>query len=363
MRICYLCVGDFSHIGPYIKYFKSAGHDVHFISLSPGPDYEVKSYNVGFGTNYSRSKGKWKYPLSMLLARRLVRKLKPDVLHTHYVTSGGLAGVVCGFHPTITTVHGSDLNVGIKSQLWRPLIKMVFNHADCINTCTEDQKRKVVSMGISETKIEVLTLGIDSSFFSFRPWKYEKASGPLRLVTTRHLEAVYDHSTVVKAIALARSRGVDLRMTFVADGSLYKKLKAEVEALALTDLVTFLGGMNKDAIADILHEHDVFISSPLWDGISVALLEAMSSGLFPIASDIDVNSDWIKDGLTGFLHRVGDSASLADYIVRFWNDPSIAKNAIAVNRQVVIEHADTTTNMRKLEKIYSRLITGKNGKK
>lgn len=140
---------------------------MRFISLSPAPERGVPTYNVGLGTRYSRTVGKWKYPLSMLRVRRLVRKLKPDIVHTHYVTSGGLTGLVCGFHPTVTTAHGGDLTVGIKKRLWRPLLKAIFNHSDCINTVSEDLKEKVISLGIRPEKIRVLTPGIDTDKFSF----------------------------------------------------------------------------------------------------------------------------------------------------------------------------------------------------
>ena len=356
MRICFISVGGFTLVAPYIRYFKAGGHEVHFIRLSPGLDYGAKSYDVGFGSKYSATEGKWKYPLSMVRARRLVRKIMPDIVHTHYVSSGGLAGVVCGFHPTITTIHGSDLNLGLNSRVWRPLLKMVFKQADCVNACTEDQKRKVVSLGISRDKIKVLTLGIDSELFTYKPWMYEKDSGPLRLISTRRLEDIYDHGTVIKALAIAKSKGVNFRMTFVADGSLYKQLKAEVDAANMSDRVTFLGGISKDAIVEILCKHDVFISSPIMDGISVALLEAMSVGLFPIASNISVNMDWLEDGVTGFLYQAGNSELLADRIIDFWKNPAIAGSAVISNRRKVEELADTCTNMKKLEIIYQGLI-------
>ncbi len=220
MRICHICVGGFSHAAAYLNYFKAAGHDVHFIALSHSPDYGVPTYNVGFGEKYSRTEGKWKYPISMLRARFLVRRLKPNIVHTHYATSGGLAGLVCGFHPTVVTVHGSDVDTGINSPIWRPLLKMVFNHADCVNTCTEDQKRKVMSLGIKAEKIRVVTMGINTDRFSFAQREINFANKVLRLVTTRALETAYDHSTIIKALAILRSKGINFQMTFVAGGTL-----------------------------------------------------------------------------------------------------------------------------------------------
>ncbi len=356
MRICYICHGGFTHIVPYIHYFKASGHDVRFISLSPSPDYGVPTYNLGFGKTYSRTKGKWKYPISFLRARHLIRKLKPDILHTHYVTSGGLAALICGFHPVITTVHGSDLATGIKSRIWKPLLKVIFNYVDCINTCNEAQKRQVISLGIPTKKIMVLTLGVDTNKYSFMNRPKFTQDRELKLVSTRRLETVYDHFTTIKALAILRSKGIKFHMTFAASGSLLENIKEHVVQEGLVGCISFLGGVKEDEIVDILHKNDVFLSTPLWDGISVALLEAMSTGLFPIASNISVNSDWIEDGVNGFLHKVGDAGSLANCILKFHTNRQITTDVAQRNRKKVVEFADTQTNMKLLEKIYEELI-------
>jgi len=329
---------------------------VHFISLSPAPEYGVPTYNVGFGSKYSATRGKWKYPISMLRARSLVRKLKPDIVNTHYATSGGLTGLVCDFHPTITTVHGSDLNLSLESRVWRPLLKVIFNHADCVNACCEDLKRKVVSLGISPGKICVVTPGIDTKQFSFVPKEKVHPKRPLRLVSTRYLKWIYDHSTIIKALSILRSRGVVFEMTFVAGGPLLGALKRQVEHEQLTDCVHFFGGVDKRKIIDILHNHDVFLSSALYDGISVALLEAMATGLFPIVSNLRVNSDWLEDGVDGLLHKVGDADDLARCILKARDNPKLMVEAVRRNREKVVKSGDTKKNMELLEGIYADLL-------
>ena len=359
MIICYICVGGFGHVAPYLNYFKSAGHDVYFISLSTAVDYDVTTYNVGIGGKYSKTQGKWKYPFSMLKARRLVHRIKPDIVHTHYVTSGGLAGLVCNFHPTITTVHGSDINESIKSNLWKFLLKIVFEQADCVNTCTEDQKGKVMSLGISPDKIRVLTLGVDTAKFAYMPRQWDSIQNTLRLVTTRRLEKIYDHPTIIRALTILRRKKINFKMTFVAGGPLQNDLKKHAEQEGLADYIEFLGGVGKDKIVDILQNNDIFLSAPVCDGISIALLEAMAVGLFPIVSQIDVNSDWLKDGEDGFLHKVGDSGSLAECILKIRDNYQLAASAVQNNRKKVVELADTKTNMGRLEKIYEQLISKK----
>ena len=356
MRICFISVGTFTHIGAYLDYFRQTGHDVLFVSLSPSPERQVPTYNVGLGKKYSEREGKWKYPISMLRARRLIKKLKPDIVHAHYATSGGLTTLACGFHPAVVTVHGSDLTVGIKSRVWRPLLKRIFEYSDCVNTVSKNLQSMVLSMGISPEKIENLTLGIDTEKFSFAERTKIEQSRVLRFLCTRRLESVFDHSTVLHALAQLKKKGIKFQMTFVGNGSLLGELKKLANDLNLNDYVSFIGPVHNGKLPEVLGRHDVYLSASLRDGTSLSLLEAMATGLFPIVSNIKANSDWLRHGNDGLLHKVGDADDLANCILQLLSKPDIVAKAVQRNRQLVIEQADRNKNMKRLESIYEDLI-------
>jgi glycosyltransferase involved in cell wall biosynthesis len=356
MRICFISLGTFTHIGPYLDYFRQAGHDVIFLSLSPSPERGVPTYNVGLGTKYSETSGKWKYPISMIRARKLLKQLKPDIVHAHYATSAGLAALVCGFHPTVVTVHGSDLTLGIKSRIWRPLLRRIFEHADCVNAVSQDLARVVLSLGISPNKVETLTLGIDTDKFAFVERRAPDASRDLRLVCTRRLEPVFDHQTIISALSLLKEKGIKFDMTIVGDGSMLDALKQHVHAVGLDGRVSFTGKVPNDALPEILRRHDVYLSASLWDGTSLSLLEAMAMGLLPIVSDIRANSAWLNHNADGLLHKVGDAMDLADCIMQLCSNPQLAVDAAGRNREKVVERGNRQANMRRLEQIYEKLV-------
>ncbi len=356
MRICFISLGTFTHVGSYIDYFRQAGHDVSFVSMSPGPERGVPTYNVGLGRKYSESKGKWKYPISMFRAKRLIKRLKPDIVHAHYVTSCGLTALICGFHPTVVTAHGSDLTVGIKSRIWRPLLRRIFEFSDCVNTVSTDLQDMVESLGISSDKIETLTLGIDTAKFSSVERPQIGKSRVLRLVCTRRLESVFDHHTIVDALILLKEEGLGFEMTFVGDGSLLGELTQRVKEVGLDDHVSFAGRVDNDNLPEVLSRHDVYLSASLWDGASLSLLEAMATGLFPIVSDIRANSAWLKHNVDGLLHKVSDPDDLAKCILQLCSHPELAAGAVRRNRKRVVESGDRGTNMKRLEEIYKDLV-------
>ena len=356
MRICFISLGTFTHIGPYLDYFKREGHDVIFISLSPGPQRGITTYNVGLGTKYSESKGKWKYPISMLRARKLIKRLKPDIVHAHYATSCGLTALVCGFHPTVVTVHGSDLTTGIKSGIWRPILKRIFEFSDCVNTVSEDLRNMVLSLGISPDKIETFTLGIDTEKFPSIERPPIDPAGTLRLVCTRRLEPVFDHHTIISALVRLKEQGIKFKMTFIGDGSLLAALRQHIKNVGLQECVNFAGRVHNDDLPQVLGRHDIYLSASLWDGTSLCLLEAMATGLFPIVSNIKANSARLRHNVDGLLHKVGDADDLAKCITQLYKNPQLAVAGARRNRKIVVESGDRKTNMKRLETIYQGLI-------
>jgi glycosyltransferase involved in cell wall biosynthesis len=292
----------------------------------------------------------------MIRARRLVKKLKPDIVHAHYATSAGLTALVCGFHPAIVTVHGSDLTTGIKSGMWRLLLKKIFDFSDCINTVSRDLRDMVLSLDISPDKIETFTLGIDTGKFAFVPRKKFTRSGALKLICTRRLEPVFDHRTIVRALALLKKNGLDFEMTFVGDGSLLEELRQQVKDAGLDDSVKFSGRIDNDNLPEVLGRHDVYLSASLWDGASLSLLEAMATGLFPVVSDIKANSAWLKHEVDGLLHKVGNAEDLANKILQLREKPQLLMDSAEGNRERVVESGDRKMNMKHLESVYVELV-------
>jgi L-malate glycosyltransferase len=359
MRICFISAGAFAHVGPYLDHFREAGHDVHFVALSSSPPRSVPVHDVGFGGPPAPGRGKWKYPLSMLRARRVVRRLRPDVVHAHYATSGGLAGLVCGFRPTVVTAHGTDLTAGMRSPAWRFLLKAVFEQAACVNTVSADLTRMAMELGVPRGKIAELSPGIETARFLAAPPSPPRGRGPLRLVCTRRLEPVYDPRTIVEALGIVKRERVGFRMTFAGAGPLRGELEALVERLALREEVAFIGEIEGGAMPALLNAHDVYLSASRADGTSLSLLEAMSAGLIPVVSRIPANEAWLEHGVGGLLHRAGDPADLAARLMELARRPELAASAAALNRAKVVAAGDRTTNMRRLGALYEELAAGR----
>jgi glycosyltransferase involved in cell wall biosynthesis len=358
MRICYIAHGKFPHVVAYIEHFKQAGHDVHFVALSAGPDRGVVMHRVDPLAGWLKGEGKWRYLLGMWRARRLLKRLKPDVVHAHYATSAGLAAYVCGVHPYVVTGHGTDIATGVRSRIWRPLLQRILTHADCVNPVSDELRDLVLDLGVPSEKVDTFTLGIDTSRFRPGHAAPREPGAPLRLICTRHLEEVYDHRTLLRGLGLLARQGFDFKASLLGEGTLAPALKALAVEEGIAGRTEFLGMVPNQRLPEMLASNDVYLSASSRDGTSLSLLEALASGLYPVVSDITANQVWIKNEDNGLLHEVGNPEQLTEGLARIFRGQIDLEAAKQRNREMVLAKGDRVKNMERLQQIYDRLAAG-----
>jgi glycosyltransferase involved in cell wall biosynthesis len=360
MKICFIALGEFSHVYAYLDYFANRGHEIHLVALEPGPERRVATHNVGLNGRVPKLLGKCRYLPAMLRARKLVRALRPDVVHAQYATSAGLAAWMVNVHPWMVTAHGTDVMVGAQSRLWRTLLRAIFRRADCVNPVSNQLREIIINLGTPARKIQTFTLGVDTRLFGFNDRCF-LPSGHLRLICTRRLEELYDHATIVQSMAILKKRGVQFRLTIVGNGNMLGALQDSAAKLELNEWVRFAGEVPNRMLPAYLAEQDIYLSASPRDGASLCLLEAMSCGVYPVVSDTPANSEWITHGRNGLLHRTSDPQSLADCIESALGDRVSLGEAARFNRDLVVKRGDRATNMKRLEELYLNLCPGAKG--
>ncbi|SFW25873.1 glycosyltransferase [Chitinophaga sancti] len=358
MKICFLSAGTFTHIQPYIDYFKEQGHEVHFIALSPSPERNVPVHNAWEGKEYDvrEKSNKYKYIKAAFRARKIIKGLQPDIIHAHYVTSGGLAAYIIHHPHTIVTAHGSDINASVKSPVWRFLLKRILGRAAAINVVSRELYDKVLQLGIPAHKLHNFNVGINYETF-FQHHASHAAPYTLKMVCNRRFEPVYDHMTILKALVLLKEKNVPFEMHFVGGGPLQEAAEKFVQENGLDKYVTFYGQVQNSVQPGVFEKCNIYISSSLSDGTSLSLLEAMAAGLFPVVTDIVANKAVLEHNRSALFFPVGDSGNLAEQLIYlrsefFGRVPVI----ISENQQFVVREGNRPANMQKLEKIYNEII-------
>ena len=356
LKIAFLSGGNFTHTLAYLDFFRDRGHKVYWITYDRAEKhYDIPMFDISFGAKGTMFSSKWKYLLAALSIRKVLREIKPDILHGHYVTSAGLICLVSAFTPYVLTAHGSDLIESMKSIIWKKILRYAFKKAALVNVVSEDLAFVTRDLGVPQEKVLVATLGVDTKVFTYQP--NEDIQSPIRLLCTRSLEVVYDPETIVNACEILHHRNIPFILTFAASGSLQHALENLVEKKGLTRLIHFLGGYNNSNLPIILRNHNICISASLWDGTSICLLEAMACGIFPIVSRINSNQAWLKENSSAYMFESGNAHELSEKIILALGNKSIRSSGIKQNRRLIEEKGDREKNMFLIEKRYYQIVS------
>lgn len=145
-----------------------------------------------------------------------------------------------------------------------------------------------------------------------QPWK-NSIDRPLVVGMTGSLELSKDHPTLLRAIALLHQQGKQIRLRIVGGGTQESELKALANSLGIACIVDWTGSVN-DVISE-LAKFDVYaFSAKPEEGLGIALIEAMASGLPLLATDIPAVREIFKHYPEGMVVPYGDAEAMANGI-------------------------------------------------
>jgi glycosyltransferase involved in cell wall biosynthesis len=176
----------------------------------------------------------------------------------------------------------------------------------------------------------------------------QSRNGVVRFVSMGRLDADKAVDQTIRAFA-ALSADAPAHLTILGDGPRRRELEALSRRLGQDRRIAFPG-----AVADVtpyLNEADVYLSTSLSEGMSNALLEAMSRGVMPVVSRVSGADDLVEEGVSGLLFPPGDEAALAARL-----EESLAMTR--ERRRVAGEAARAAIRARfSLEKVVERHLT------
>ena len=139
----------------------------------------------------------------------------------------------------------------------------------------------------------------------------------------------------VEVMHRVRQREPGVRAIVVGDGPDTAALQAQIGELGLADNVELLG-LRSDVL-DLNLQSRIFALTSRWEGVSIAMLEAMSCATVPVVSDVGDLRDVVAQGENGFVFDENDLDAFADAIVGLLEDPEKLARLSAAARQTVVE--------------------------
>lgn len=153
----------------------------------------------------------------------------------------------------------------------------------------------------------------------FAPGPAVSRAHPL-IVVCRHLEAVYDHATALRAFRLVRHAVPHAHMTIAGEGAELPRLRQLAASLGVAHAVTFTGALDQDGMARLYRAADAVLNPSLADNLPVSILEALASGVPVVSTNVGGIPCLLEHGTTGLLVAPGDAEAMARQLVAVLHD-------------------------------------------
>lgn len=295
---------------------------------------------------------------------RLMRQLRPDIVHTHTTTAGFLGRIAARLARVPIVVHTLHTHPfeGYYNR-WRTRLFVVMERigarlSDSIIALSENLRRELVETRhiTSKKRITVLPLGFDLETFAktqrqrgaFRADWDVAHDAPLVGIVGR-LWPVKNHALFLEAAARVRDQLPAARFVIVGDGLLRDKLEAHAQSLGIRDAVIFTGWQQH--LEDIFSDLDVLVISSTNEGTPVPIIEALAAGCPVVATRVGGIPDLLDGGKWGDLVPSGNATALAEAVVRVIKHPPDTSEA----QQVMLNRYDIQRLAHDLDSLYRGL--------
>ncbi|MGQ9631390.1 MAG: glycosyltransferase [bacterium] len=349
MRICYIADASSILVRRWVGWFARAGHEVHLITDHPQPVEGVRVHDIVPITQRRLVR----LLVQIYRVRSLLRRIRPEILHSHYITEDGWYGALSGFHPFVLTAWGSDVYRLI--DIYRPVSKYAVCHADFLTANSEDLKKNLIALGANPKRVAVIKWGVDRA--RFHPGATSRVRDELGIgdapviLSVRSLKSFYNIDVIIDAFSKVLRTVPEAKLIVLGSGPEERNLKAQAESLGIDDSIFFVGMQPYERMPEFLTAADVVVSVPQTDSAAESVGEALACGKPVIVSDLPASREWVKEGENGYIVPIRDPKSLAEKIVLALRN----KNSFVIVESLGkgIEHDE---NMRKMERIYKGLV-------
>lgn len=365
LRLAYLADPNSVHTRRWLAFFAARGHDVRLlvdarVAVRPGLHPAIRL------ERYDRF-GPVRLPLVSSIQgggalRRLLRRLRPDVLHAHYLLGYGWQARLSGFHPFVASPWGSDLFVAPRRS-WRTRRwnAATLRTADLVTANSRYMLDRAVADGARAGRVEIVQFGVDTRRFAPGPHdpllaaRLELPDAPV-VLSIRALRPLYRHETIIDAFAGLRLPASLLMTARNADGAYRRALEARIARHGIGDRVKIVDEIAEDDLAAVLRSAAAMVSVPRSDGTPGSVLEAMASGCPLVVSDVPTLRELMSGASGGLLTPVGDANAVRDALDRVLAASADERRIWSHElRRIALECCDYETNMQRMEAHYHRL--------
>jgi L-malate glycosyltransferase len=313
MKIAMLAAGNSVHTMRWVNALVERGLDVYLLSVDPfSPSISPRVTTIRLPIPAPTG-----YLLNRWWLNNLLRRIQPDVIHSHYATGYGTLGRVAQYYPKILSVWGSDIyRFPTKSSFHRRLLKSNLRNADCVCSTSNAMAEATRRLASDIRRLEVIPFGVDLK--QFRPAAVHN-SNSIVIGTIKTLRNTYGIDVLIRGFALCRQMlaaknphlASRLRLKIGGGGPDRECLERLVAECRVADVSEFLGVIDHSLVPAQLQGFDVFVAMSRSESFGVSVVEASACGLPVIVSNVGGLPEVVVHGQTGLIVQTEDHRALA----------------------------------------------------
>jgi glycosyltransferase involved in cell wall biosynthesis len=275
--------------------------------------------------------------------KKLIHQEQIKIIHAH--GSRAASNVLFSARqlkiPFIYTVHGWSFHddqsyIIRKIRAWsEKLICRYSNHVICVSKSNADTGRDVfglISATVIENGINLERFNPQSHFNDLRStFGFSEDDFVIGFVARCTIQK--NPVLFLEALKLAHDHNSKIKGLFVGEGDLDGEVDSFIRDHQMNDYL-FRSSFRTD-VPDILHCIDIYCLPSLWEGLSIALLEAMAMGKAIIATPTDGTKEMIRDGVNGLVVPFNNVQAVASAVERFYSDRYLKNLCSSAARQLI----------------------------
>jgi 1,2-diacylglycerol 3-alpha-glucosyltransferase len=306
------------------------------------------------------------------LSLQKLKKIKPDIIHTHTPFSVGWEAVwgakffkipLVGTHHTFFDHYLKHvwLDYGwMKRVSWKYVVGY-YNFCDLILSPSSSLARAFKNNALKKP-IEVLENFIDTDLFIPAPTSEEKNQAKKTWgIESRSITYMgrlsYEKSIdqIVKAFALLLKKEPNLKLMLIGDGPEKANLEKLAKDLKIEKNVIFTGFVYKEELVKALWANEVFITASKSENMPLSVLEVMAAGLPVVSVKEKGLAEITKENVNGFFAKTDKPDDIAQKVLAILADSALGQKFSQASRALALEYSEEKI-IRKLEGIYKKLI-------
>ena len=304
---------------------------------------------------------------------RLLRRHRPDIVHTHNSKAGGVVRIAAWIYRQLHgrplavahQVHGFYFNqlAGLRRLLYEGIERALARISDVLLF----QNRSELEYARRRMAAPTLYIGngVDVRRFPFSP-RRPSEHRPATIVCVARLEPVKNHAGLLQALGWLKREGDDFRALLIGETGAEKderlyvaSLLRMVSDLGLGGQVELCGALDHDRAIEHLCRADVVVLASHKEGLPRVLIEAMLCGTPCVATDVVGSNEVVQEGETGFLVPPGDARRFAHAIARLLHNRNLWLRMSQAAMSVARERFDEERVIGRLVALYRLMGTGR----